>query len=294
MRYFLRDGTLFLRGDFRAASTGVNGGLRKVSTIFNHTIPEDFPHDDPAPAMDALTARQGFFGGYFGLLTAVPMRHLCILQYDFITVFVTAGIREGETEPPGTVNIIACSSEGLSEGALLEVILTVTTAKAAALQAMGYPVPGTPTDAVIAACEGEVIHRYAGTLTPAGKRLYAAAFQGVQEGLRRFQGEVARDGPSLLVYSRYGGDHWVEWTPEGCPYYPCHFEGQRCDYCYCPFYPCGDPELGQWMASSRGGQVWNCAGCTLIHEPAVADHLVRYPEATLRELKKVREKKKSA
>ena len=294
MRYFSRDGTLFIRGDFRAASTGVNGGLRRVATLFNQTVPGDFPHDDPAPAMDTLAARQGFFGDYFGLLTAVPMRHLCILQYDFITVFVTAGIREDEAEPHGTVNLIACSSEGFSDGALLEVILTVTTAKTAALQAMGCPVPGTPTDAVIAACEGEVTHRYAGTLTPAGKRLYHAAFHGVQEALRRFRGEVERDAPSLFVYSRYGGDHWVEWTPEGCPYYPCHFEGQRCEYCYCPFYPCRDPELGHWVHSSRGGQVWNCAGCTLVHEPVVADHLARYPEATLRELKRVRKKEKSA
>ena len=294
MRYFLRNSTLFLRGDFTAASTGVHGGLRKVATIFNHTVAGDFPHDDPAPAMDALAARQGFFGDYFGLLTAVPMRNLCILQYDFITVFVTAGISGAIAEPPGTINLIACSSEGLPDGALLEAILTVTAAKGDALRVLGYPVSGTPTDAVIIACEGEVTHRYAGTLTPAGKRLYDAAFHGVQEALKRHRGEVEREAPSLFVYSRYGGDHWVEWSPEGCPYYPCHFEGQRCDFCYCPFYPCRDPSLGQWVDSSRGGQVWNCAGCTLLHEPAVADHLVRYPEATLRELKKVREKKKSA
>jgi hypothetical protein len=38
--------------------------------------------------------------------------------------------------------------------------------------------------------------------------------------------------------------HWVEWSPEGCPYYPCHFEGQQCDFCYCPLYPCLDTSLG--------------------------------------------------
>ena len=293
MRYFLSHNTLFVRGDFTAASTGVHGGLRKVATLFNHTVPEDFPHDDPGPAMDAIAARQGFFGEYFGLLTAVPMRHLCILQYDFVTVFVTAGISHPNPEGPHTINIITCSSEGFTDGALLEAILTVTTARGDAVRAMGYPSSGTPTDAVIAACEGEVQHRYAGTLTEAGKRLYAAAFFGVQEALKRHRGEVERKGPSFFVFSRYGGDHWVEWTPEGCPYYPCHFEGQRCDFCYCPFYPCRDTSLGQWVDSSRGGQVWNCAGCTLLHEPPVADHLKRYPEASLRELAKVREKKGS-
>jgi adenosylcobinamide hydrolase len=294
MRYFLSNNTLFLRGDFTAASTGVNGGLRKVATIFNHTVPEDFSHENPGAAMDALVARQGFFGDYFGLLTAVPMHHLCILQYDFVTLFVTAGISHPNREGPHTVNIIACMSQGLSSGALLETILTVTTAKAAALHARGYPFSGTTTDAVIAACEGEVEHRYAGTLTEAGKRLYAASFSGVQEALRRHLGEVTRDAPSFFVYSRYGEDHWVEWTPVGCPYYPCHFEGQRCDYCYCPFYPCRDPSLGQWVESSHGGQVWNCADCTLLHEPRVAEHLKRYPEASLAELKKVRKKKSRA
>nr|WP_269850484.1 cysteine-rich small domain-containing protein [Methanosarcina horonobensis] len=36
-----------------------------------------------------------------------------------------------------------------------------------------------------------------------------------------------------------------------CEYYPCHFEGQNCTFCFCPFYPCEneknrrkmDPEL---------------------------------------------------
>ena len=29
-----------------------------------------------------------------------------------------------------------------------------------------------------------------------------------------------------------------------CEFYPCHFEGQYCDFCYCPFYPCGDSSTG--------------------------------------------------
>jgi adenosylcobinamide hydrolase len=79
----------------------------------------------------------------------------------------------------------------------------------------------------------------------------------------------------------------VEWSPGGCPYYPCHFEGQRCDFCYCPLYPCQDPSLGQWVESRNGGRVWNCAGCTLLHTPEVAEYLKKHPEAGLRELKRV-------
>ncbi|MDD1670080.1 MAG: cysteine-rich small domain-containing protein, partial [Methanomicrobiales archaeon] len=103
----------------------------------------------------------------------------------------------------------------------------------------------------------------------------------------RYEGREERKAPSIFVYSRYGGDHWVEWTPEGCPYYPCHFEGQRCDFCYCPLYPCLDLSLGQWVESRKGGRVWNCAGCTLLHTPEVAEYLKKHPEAGLSELKRV-------
>jgi adenosylcobinamide hydrolase len=287
MRYFFEGETLFLRGDFRAASTGVNGGLRKVTTIFNHTVEDAFDHAEPLPPMEEIAAGMGFSRDFFGLLTAVPIRTSCILHYDFITLFVTAGINNPNPGMAGTINIIVHSAEGFTDGALLETILTATMAKADALRALGHPFSGTITDAVVAACEGPVCHTYAGTATEAGKRIYQAGFQGVQEALARHEGRVERKGPSLFIFSRYGGEHWVEWSPEGCPYYPCHFEGQRCDYCYCPLYPCLDPGLGHWVESKNGGRVWNCSGCTLLHTPKVADYLKKNPEASLRELKKV-------
>ncbi|MDD1664112.1 MAG: adenosylcobinamide amidohydrolase [Methanomicrobiales archaeon] len=287
MRYFFGGETLFLRGDFRAASTGVNGGLRKVTTLLNHTVDGAFNHKEPLRSLEEITEGRGFSRDFFGLLTAVPIRTTCILQYDFVTLFVTAGVTNPNPGPAGTINIIVHSGEGFADGALLETILTVTMAKADALRALGHPFSGTTTDAVVAACEGPVCHEYAGTATGAGRRIYRAAFHGVQEALARNEGRVERKAPSLFVFSRYGGDHWVEWSPEGCPYYPCHFEGQRCDYCYCPLYPCLDSGLGQWVESKIGGRVWNCSGCTLLHIPKVADYLKKNPEASLRELKKV-------
>jgi len=293
MRYFFRDRTLFLRGDFRAASTGVNGGLRRVTTILNHTVDEGFDHREPLRFLEDLTAGMGFSRDFFGLLTAVDIRHTCMLHHDFITLFVTAGIAHPNPSPAGTINIIVHSSEGFSDGALLETLLTTTMAKADALRALGHPFSGTTTDAVVAACEGAACHEYAGTATEAGIRIYRAAFHGVKEALARHEGLVERNAPSMFVYSRYGGDHWVEWRPEGCPYYPCHFEGQRCDYCYCPLYPCLDPELGQWVESKNGGMVWNCSTCILLHIPKVAEYLEKNPEAGLAELKRVSSRRSS-
>jgi adenosylcobinamide hydrolase len=284
MRYFIRDSTLFLRGDFSAASSGVDGGMRKVPTIFNHTVPEDFS-EDPRRYMEQIVIREGYAPSFFGLLTAVNMRNLCILQYDFITAFVTAGIKGDQQSPAHTINIMVFSAEGLAPGALLESMIVATEAKVQALHERGYSLTGTGTDAVVTASEGEIQHFYAGTLAEPGRRIYAAVQQGVSEALKRQHGEVIREGPSFFIYSRYGGDHWAEWRPGTCSYYPCHFEGQRCDFCYCPFYPCLEVGLGTWVESSGGGEIWSCSNCSLLHEPEIADYLKKYPEAPLCELR---------
>jgi len=292
MRYFIRDSTLFLRGDFLAASTGINGGIRKVSTICNRTVPRDFEHEQPVRSLEQIIKREGYSDAFFGLLTAVEMRNLCILQYDFITVFVTAGVTNPKDDGPHTINILVYSGEGLSPGGLLESIITATEAKVKALQNMGYPFTGTTTDAIVIASEGEERHVYAGILTEPGRRIYPAVVFGVQEALKRHEGQIVRSGPSFFIFSRYGGERWVEWGKEECPYYPCHFEGQRCDFCYCPFYPCLDAGLGGWVDSSSGGEVWSCSTCTLLHKPEIASHFKKYPEASLSELKALLKRRK--
>jgi adenosylcobinamide hydrolase len=286
MRYYLRDRTLIIRGNFRAASTGIGGGIGSVSTLLNHSVPPEWDHDDPARDLRTIIARNGLPPDYYGLMTAVEMRNLCVFQYDFITAFITAGIRNHEDPGPGTINIIITSREGMADAALLGGIITATEAKVLSLSENGYDLTGTPTDAVIVASEGDVVHQYAGPVTGVGRRVRHAVAFGVAAAMKRHEGAVVRDAPSFFIFSRYGGEHWVEWEPENCPYYPCHFEGQRCDFCYCPFYPCGDESLGQWVGSSTlNGMVWNCASCTLLHEPEITEYLLRNPGATLRELK---------
>lgn len=57
-----------------------------------------------------------------------------------------------------------------------------------------------------------------------------------------------------------------------CEYYPCHFRGQDCTWCFCPFYPCNDPSTGGKLKRLSGTKrlVWDCSGCSWIHEPKVA------------------------
>jgi len=77
-------------------------------------------------------------------------------------------------------------------------------------------------------------------------------------------------------------------TQSNCEYYPCHhFEGQVCTHCFCPLYPCKDPELGRFVITKRGKRVWTCIDCKLVHQPEVAEYLTSHPETTTAELKTV-------
>ena len=189
------------------------GGIRNATTLFNHTVPADWGHEEPKKEIALIAAAAGAGSDVLGLLTAVPIRNLCVLQYHFITVFVTAGIRQepaGESRA-GTINIIAYSSEGMEDPALLETIMVATEAKTEALLAAGR-VSGTPTDAVIAACEGETQHKYAGRITEPGRRVRDAILKGVPEALRRYESGGITDPAFSSTAGSRGSTGW-----NGCP-----------------------------------------------------------------------------
>ena len=76
-----------------------------------------------------------------------------------------------------------------------------------------------------------------------------------------------------------------------CDYYPCHYEGQYCDFCYCPFYPCGDSSTGgEWI---KGKDVWNCKDCMWLHEKESVEYLREPLEDILEEVEDLKTKKKT-
>lgn len=95
---------------------------------------------------------------------------------------------------------------------------------------------------------------------------------------------LVTDDPCLI---RKVADQPLKDTTRGnCEYYPCHhFEGQVCSHCFCPLYPCRDPDLGRFVRTKRGKRVWTCIDCRLVHEPLVAKYLSDHPQATTAELK---------
>ncbi len=63
-----------------------------------------------------------------------------------------------------------------------------------------------------------------------------------------------------------------------CEYYPCHFEGQDCTFCYCPFYPCNDTRTGgRLIERSRSKElVWGCTDCYIMHLKVPVDKIMKY------------------
>ncbi|WP_367343773.1 aminotransferase class I/II-fold pyridoxal phosphate-dependent enzyme [Methanomethylovorans sp.] len=60
-----------------------------------------------------------------------------------------------------------------------------------------------------------------------------------------------------------------------CPYYPCHFPGQDCTFCYCPFNPCKEERTGgEWITGSKGKKGWSCMNCYLVHRPEIAQAIL--------------------
>ncbi|WP_432645118.1 precorrin-3B C(17)-methyltransferase [Methanobrevibacter sp.] len=76
-----------------------------------------------------------------------------------------------------------------------------------------------------------------------------------------------------------------------CEFYPCHYEGQYCDFCYCPFYPCGDSSTGgEWI---KGKNVWNCKNCTWLHNKESVECLRPSFEKIFEDIEDLKLKKKT-
>ncbi len=65
-------------------------------------------------------------------------------------------------------------------------------------------------------------------------------------------------------------------TKEECEYYPCHFQGQDCTWCFCPVYPCLDDKTGgKYVQSKRTKKdVWSCINCKWIHTKEVPEKVL--------------------
>ena len=195
MQYYVKDNSLIIEGLFEAVSTGLNGGRERVDYLFNKQVPRTFNPPDPQMFINEEALKLGIKDPFFGLLTAVKMEYLQVIEDSYLTAFITAGVSNGSEFKAniGTINIMLVTKESLSETALFGAIITATEAKGLALLEKGYTFLGTNTDAVIVAYEIDpnpgpenVIKAkipYAGSSTYFGKKITKAIIKGVKAGL---------------------------------------------------------------------------------------------------------------
>jgi len=124
---------------------------------------------------------------YFGLLTAVPMDKLAVVRVEDVTAFVTAGVGN-PNEKIGTINIILVVDGDMSDGAMVNSIITATEAKSVALLKSGLKFTGTSTDAIIVAkTERGRYYEYAGYASELGRKIWIAVKRAVIESLSKWR-----------------------------------------------------------------------------------------------------------
>ncbi|MDZ7788316.1 MAG: adenosylcobinamide amidohydrolase [Halofilum sp. (in: g-proteobacteria)] len=178
------------------SSAPVNGGDVWADRVVNLCV--DGPDvvsvcDDPVGTFAAIAGAQGWTGATVGLMTGVAAANVGVSReaHDGVEWLVLATVgfsnahRAGgpavEHSGPGTINVVAATSQALTAAARAEALALVAETKAAVLAehgivaAGGGTATGTGTDAVaIVGAPGEPDTPYTGYHTVSGRCLAAA------------------------------------------------------------------------------------------------------------------------
>ncbi|VUT23921.1 MAG: Adenosylcobinamide amidohydrolase [Candidatus Methanolliviera sp. GoM_oil] len=183
MKWHVKEKTLVIDGDFEALSSGFRGGRSNVKHILNSTVPSGFEAEDH---LKHLEKKFNIRHSYFSLLTALDMRYLAFHEMQDIYAFVTAGIENPVHFNFGTINIIIISKRPLSEGALVNCVITATEAKTFTLFECGFNFSGTSTDAVVVAYERSKKEEieFSGPYTRFGREVVKSVRMGIRRSLK--------------------------------------------------------------------------------------------------------------
>lgn len=210
----------------RAISSAVlEPGITKIDGVLILQVPVDYSSDAPEEDLRGVIERLNLRGRLAGLMTAAEVRRVFTVRRissDGLTVTaaVTAGTSNalvaGEAavgaKATGTINIVVFVDKALTDGGLVNAVITVTEAKCLALRRLGFDAGGTSTDAVIVACPdggGEGL-RYAGTATKVGALISRAVRDALTEsvlkageaGSRNFLDRLRERGVTLEDMAR--------------------------------------------------------------------------------------------
>lgn len=199
------DGVLELRRpDTEWLSTGWAGGRSQADAAHSVSVPEGWHPDDLEADIERRVRRAGFARDGPVLVTGVDAVNARGARCGTVEAYATAGISNPAAlpmDPPGgdlpdgryeagTVNVVVGTTMALENGALANLVAVATEAKAATLLHEAG-IPGTTTDAVIAACDPTGLSaEFSGSATPVGAAARACVREAVRASLAaRYDGD---------------------------------------------------------------------------------------------------------
>ncbi len=198
------------------ASGPLGGGIGLRRWVVNATVHKSYDRLDPAAHLAEIATSFDLPGAGVGMLTAVDVRRRVTAEDDGVVVVATVGLShptwaaapDGDIRPapeggnagmapaPSTINIVALLPVPMTPAALVNLVATLTEAKAQALWNCGREATGTATDAVCVACpvpserDTATIQEYGGPRSTWGSRLARAVHAAVVDGARRWTADT--------------------------------------------------------------------------------------------------------
>ncbi len=193
---------------FKVLSSAVlNGGLKEARSIINCQVPTNYDHKNPDELLRLKAEALNIPGPVVGLLTAVDLENLAtsttIASKRSLLTIATAGLSNAAqpgdakpTERAGTINLIVVYEGDMTEGCMVNAIITATESKCAILEGLDVrtrstrtKATGTSTDTVTICCLGEGRPlRYAGSATEIGRALGETVQTSLRDSLRKQEG----------------------------------------------------------------------------------------------------------
>ncbi len=195
------------------SSAVYGGGMIRLKRAVNLFVSRDYECSDPVRDMENKLREWGYpLAEAAGLMTAVPLEHAAVSEEDTgsagIMCCVTAaagnaaraGVKRNVLKAyrPGTINIMLGIDGRLTPSAMVNVVMTATEAKAAALADLGITdsenglvATGTTTDAIVLGVSQSgrygAEHVYAGTATDLGGAIGRLVYSAVTGSLQSVQ-----------------------------------------------------------------------------------------------------------
>ena len=197
------------------ASTILNGGLGETDSVLMVQVPLHYDHAAPVEHLRTMLRELRLPEDTACFMTAAELdKAFCAKGVEhngsqavaLVSAGISNSIRAGEASREGsvphrqvgTINIVAVTDRPLADCGLANAIMTITEAKAAALQDHQIPGTGTTSDAVLIACplEGERC-LWSGTGSDHGIALAMAVRSALGESIVNWKGANGNSVPFL-------------------------------------------------------------------------------------------------